>query len=183
MSIYKLYSEFSNFIELWFIFYLIVHLIYPFWWFWLNHKSHCLSLFLLSLPCLLQLYASMYMFRIFLRIVLSLWFSAPFVTPRISATSFCFMSSKYIDLMMNCSWRLNFDTRQTLPLPLPWRSHRIFHQSLHNIFLRICMDAVRTSSFPPEFEILFSVSNPGAEVHVIYWCIWSCLIPFPITRS
>ena len=24
---------------------------------WLNHKSHCLSVFLLSLPCLLQLYA------------------------------------------------------------------------------------------------------------------------------
>ena len=32
------------------------------------------------------------MFRIFLRIILSLWLSAPFVTPRISATSFCFKS-------------------------------------------------------------------------------------------
>ena len=37
-------------------------------------------------------YPSMYMFRIFLRIILSLWLSAPFVTPRISATSFCFKS-------------------------------------------------------------------------------------------
>ena len=51
--------------------------------------------------------------------------------------------------------KLHYGKRKALPwLPL-WLFHKISHQLLHKICHWIYMDALHTSSVPPEFEICF----------------------------